>query len=179
MCSVSASPVQTFVVWYSNNIVLVISLPVLLLWRVQIRLLRKFALAAILCLGIFMIIIAIIKVSTGTLADGQVDSPWVLFWFHVEASVAVIVVSISAFRAIFVRSGNAHQRKGLNGSGGYRNGMKSTFPATQTVVTSSADNRLTERDESLQPSETDFELEEHVTITTHGFTTQRVCEASC
>lgn len=126
-----------------------------------------------------MIIIAIIKVSTGTLADGQVDSPWVFFWFHAEASVAVIVVSIIAFRANFVRSGNAHQRKGLNGSGGYRNGRKRTFPASQTVVTSSANNRLTERDESLRPSETDFELEEPVIITTHGLTTQRVCEASC
>ena len=78
------------------------SVPVLLLWNVQITVRRKLILGAILCLSIFMILIAIIRVSTGKNSNGQVDSAWVIFWLQAEASVAIVVVSMSAFRALFI-----------------------------------------------------------------------------
>ena len=83
----------------------VISIPVILLWNVKITLRRKLALWGILCLGIFTAITAVIRIAGGNISHGQVDSPWAIFWLQAEAAVAIIVVSISAFRALFV----AHQ----------------------------------------------------------------------
>ena len=80
----------------------VISIPVLLLWNVQISVRRKLALGGILCLSIFTIIISIIRVAGGGAENGQIDTAWVLFWYDVEAAIAVIVVSVTAFRALFV-----------------------------------------------------------------------------
>lgn len=84
---------------------LVISIPVLLLWNVRISIRRKFALAGILCLSVCTMIISIIKVAGGETSNGGVDSSWVLFWYDTEAAVAIVVVSFTAFRALFV----AHQ----------------------------------------------------------------------
>ena len=47
-------------------------------------------------------IISIIKVAGGNTTDGGVDTSWVLFWYEIEAAVAIIVVSVSAFRALFI-----------------------------------------------------------------------------
>ena len=79
-----------------------ISVPVLLLWNVQISPRRKFALWGVLCLSIFTAITAIITIAGGNTSHGQVDSAWVIFWQQAEAAVALIVVSVSAFRALFV-----------------------------------------------------------------------------
>ncbi|KAM0795151.1 hypothetical protein BDR22DRAFT_920939 [Usnea florida] len=82
-----------------------ISIPVLLLWNVQISIRRKLALGGILCLSACTMIISIIKVAGGNTTDGGVDTSWVLFWYEIEAAIAIIVVSVSAFRALFI----AHQ----------------------------------------------------------------------
>ena len=82
--------------------VTVISIPVALLWNVQISLRQKFALWGILCLSIFTMITAVVKVAGGNINHGQVDSAWAIFWLQIEAAVAVIVVSMTAFRALFV-----------------------------------------------------------------------------
>ncbi|CAF9917151.1 MAG: hypothetical protein ALECFALPRED_011062 [Alectoria fallacina] len=82
-----------------------ISIPVLLLWNVRISIRRKVALCGILCLSVCTMIISIIKVAGGKTSAGGVDSSWVLFWYDTEAAVAIIVVSFTAFRALFV----AHQ----------------------------------------------------------------------
>ena len=85
----------------------VISIPVLLLWNVQISIRRKLALGGILCLSVCTMIISIIKVAGASTSIGGVDSSWVLLWYDIEAAVAIIVVSFTAFRALFV----AHQAK--------------------------------------------------------------------
>ncbi|KAL9599041.1 MAG: hypothetical protein Q9219_004075 [cf. Caloplaca sp. 3 TL-2023] len=82
--------------------VFIITIPIALLWRVKIDMCRKIALATTLCLSIFTIITAIVRVSGSSAIDGQVDSSWVIFWLQVEAAVAVMVVSLTAFRALFV-----------------------------------------------------------------------------
>ncbi len=82
--------------------VTVISIPVVLLWNVQISLRQKFALWGILCLSIFTMITAVVRVAGGNISHGQVDSAWAIFWLQVEAAVAVIVVSMTAFRELFI-----------------------------------------------------------------------------
>ena len=81
------------------------SIPIILLWNVKIPLRRKFTLWGILCLSIFTALTTIIKIAGGNTSHGQVDSAWATFWYQAEAAIAVIVVSISAYRALFI----AHQ----------------------------------------------------------------------
>lgn len=144
-----------------------ISIPIFLLWRVHLTLRRKLALGATLCLSIFMIVIVIIKVSTGNIADGQVDSPWVLFWLHVEAAVAVVVVSITAFRVLFVHSDDTHSRKQLNRKRACQQGVVRTSP-------SCTKNGLVERDDSLGSLDMDFALEQSNVMATQGLSTRRI-----
>ena len=68
----------------------------------KIELRRRIALGAILSLSIFTIITSIVRIGGGKSANGQIDSSWVVFWLQVEASVAVIVISVSAYRALYV-----------------------------------------------------------------------------
>ena len=83
----------------------VISIPVLLLWKVRIDIRRKLALGGILCLSICTIVISIIRLAGGGTSNGAIDTAWVLFWYDLEAAIAIIIVSVTAFRALFV----AHQ----------------------------------------------------------------------
>jgi len=95
-----------------------ISIPVLLLYPVQIAPSRKLALGAILCLSIFMILISIIRIAAGNISNGQVDAAWAIFWTHIEAAVGVIVVSVSTFRALFVaRQASKYRSPGVPVSG--------------------------------------------------------------
>ena len=84
---------------------LVISVPIILLWNVQIGIRRKLALGGILSLSICTIIISIIRLAGGDANNGELDQSWVIFWYDIEAAIAIIIVSVSAFRALFV----AHQ----------------------------------------------------------------------
>ena len=71
-----------------------------------------------------MIMIAIIKVAGLRISGKSFDLVWDIFWQQVEASVAVITVSFTAFRAILVarksrgsdeekRSGSSYPRGGF------------------------------------------------------------------
>lgn len=60
------------------------------------------ALGTTLCLSIFTIVTAIVRLSGGNTTGGQIDSSWVIFWLQIEAAVAVMVVSITTFRALFI-----------------------------------------------------------------------------
>ncbi|KAL8919447.1 MAG: hypothetical protein Q9172_004963 [Xanthocarpia lactea] len=91
--------------------ILVISIPVALLWRVRISLRRKILLLFILSLSIFTMIVCIVRVAGSQLSDGSVDSAWVTFWLHVEAAVAVVIVSITSYRSLFVKD-KSTDRKG-------------------------------------------------------------------
>ena len=83
----------------------VISVPVILLWNVRISIRRKLALGGILCLSICTIMISIIRLAGGGAINGRLDQSWILFWYDIEAAIAIIIVSVTAFRALFV----AHQ----------------------------------------------------------------------
>lgn len=83
------------------------------LWRVRIRSGQKLGIAAFLSLSIFMIIIAsvrIIEVTVFFYFDG--GYLWQFFLLQVEASVAVIMVSFTAFRTVFAsQRSEARERK--------------------------------------------------------------------
>lgn len=46
-----------------------------------------------------MIVIAIVRIS-GFLKNGQIDPVWILFWHQIEGAVAIIMVSMTAFRSM-------------------------------------------------------------------------------
>lgn len=84
---------------------LVVSFPVLILYRVHITLRQKAAVAALTCLSVAMIVIAILR---GTLLKNPDksarDGPVQTYLTYVEGCVAVIAVSVTAFRSIFNNS---------------------------------------------------------------------------
>ena len=59
--------------------------------------------AAFLCLNVLMIIIAIIRIS-GFIYRHAFDIGWVYTWQVVESNVAVVTMSMTAFRSMFVAS---------------------------------------------------------------------------
>lgn len=82
--------------------IIVLSFPIILLWKVRVGARQKFALGISLCLSIVMIVVAVIRISAFRLTNGEVDIVWLAFWQQQECSIAVTVVSISAFRSLFV-----------------------------------------------------------------------------
>ncbi|KAL6712855.1 hypothetical protein ACLMJK_009567 [Lecanora helva] len=82
--------------------VLLIAIPVCLLWTVHIKASEKLGIGAFLCLSIVMISFAIVKSARIETYLKSFDLIWQLFWAQVEACSAVLAVSLSAFRSIFV-----------------------------------------------------------------------------
>ena len=58
-----------------------------------------------------MIILAIIKASGLKTAEGSFALVWEVFWQQIEASVAVIMVSFTAFRSAFVSNSKVTPRR--------------------------------------------------------------------
>lgn len=57
----------------------------------------------ILGLSVFTIIVSIVRIAGARFPNGSVDSAWVTFWLQLEAAVAVIIVSMTSYRSLFVR----------------------------------------------------------------------------
>ena len=78
------------------------SFPVAILWKVRINFRQKIGLAVSLCLSLVMVVVAVVRISGIKLAGGAVDIVWLAFWQQQECSIAVIMVSVSAFRSLFI-----------------------------------------------------------------------------
>lgn len=89
---------------------MIISLPIRLLWSVRIQLRQKIILGIFLSLNVFMGIMACARVS-GVNFHGRFDEVWLFIWQHVEACVAVTMVSVTAFRSAYVGSESLQRRK--------------------------------------------------------------------
>lgn len=67
---------------------------------------QQLGLGIFLCLSVIMTVIAIIRMSGyrfhGIGISGSIDSTWAFFWLYLEACVAVIMASITAFRSLFI-----------------------------------------------------------------------------
>ena len=80
---------------------LLMSIPVMLLWKVQMNIRRKLGIGWLLCLSSFCIVCAIVRAVGHYLANGQNDVVWILFWKNMEACVAIIACSMTAFRGLW------------------------------------------------------------------------------
>ena len=78
---------------------MILSLPIYLLYQIKLKPRQKIGIGSFLCLSVFMIIIAIIRISRVHAADFEV---WACFWQQIEGCVAVLMVSLTAFRTLFV-----------------------------------------------------------------------------
>ena len=84
---------------------LVLSLPVNILWKVRISVRQKIGLAFSLCLSGAMVLVTIVRMAgIKRRGSGNVDIVWVAFWQQQECSIAVLMLSVSAFRSFFVPS---------------------------------------------------------------------------
>ena len=81
----------------------VLAIPVWLLWRVRIKPSQKLGLGAFLCLSIGMILMAITRLC-GLHYRGSFDNIWNFLWQQIEACIAVTMLSLTAFRSIFVEA---------------------------------------------------------------------------
>ncbi|KAI9833210.1 MAG: hypothetical protein M1826_000123 [Phylliscum demangeonii] len=99
---------------------MIIALPIHLPWKVRMKTRQKFGLGVFLCLSVFMMMIAVVRVSVQhrhVVVLGMpltaVDFTWNLFWLQTEACLAVLMVSLTALRSIFVSDnyrGGGHAR---------------------------------------------------------------------
>ena len=89
---------------------LIIGLPVWILWSVKIKPGQKFVIGIFLSLNLFMAIMAAIRVS-GLNFRGTLDEVWLFLWFQIEASVAITMISLTAFRSVFVGSASSRIRR--------------------------------------------------------------------
>ncbi|KAF2648265.1 hypothetical protein K491DRAFT_254826 [Lophiostoma macrostomum CBS 122681] len=80
---------------------MIVTVPILLLRKSSLPLRTKICLCLFLCLSTFMFACAIIRASY-TWYEGSIDFPWQLFWRHIEACVAVIMASVTAYRILAV-----------------------------------------------------------------------------
>lgn len=85
---------------------LVLVIPIHLIWHIKINFHQKIVLGLTLCLSIVMIIIAIIRIAAIRIGPSATDLVWEFFWSQMEACTAVIMVSFSAFRSVFVAHDN-------------------------------------------------------------------------
>ncbi len=77
----------------------------MVLHKSRIRASQKAALLVFLCLSLVMVIFSITRVSKIRGASG-VDVPWVFFWQFMEASIAVLMGSLTVFRTLLIAEGN-------------------------------------------------------------------------
>ena len=79
-----------------------ITIPIKLLWNLRIKTRQKLGIGAFLCLSVVNIILAIIAVSANRTSVDSFNLVWTIFWKYVEACAAVLMVSFTAFRSIFL-----------------------------------------------------------------------------
>ncbi|MCJ1419538.1 hypothetical protein MMC32_005893 [Xylographa parallela] len=91
---------------------LVISIPIMLLHKSRSLYLRqKLILGSMLCLSIFLIIISVFRfISTQPALSGVWAYVWYLFWAVIQAFVAIILVSATVFRSLFVNESSGNKR---------------------------------------------------------------------
>ncbi|KAM7214741.1 hypothetical protein V8F06_009906 [Rhypophila decipiens] len=87
----------------------IVSIPIILLRRSNLRLSQKLVLGVFLCGSLVMTSFCLIRV--GKIQDSHgvgVDIPWEFFWLTMEASVAVLMGSLTVFRTLLTRESIKH-----------------------------------------------------------------------
>ncbi|KAI1493659.1 hypothetical protein F5X96DRAFT_620776 [Biscogniauxia mediterranea] len=79
---------------------LIVAVSANIVWRVHLPWRKKLLLAFICSLTIFMMIVAIVRITVG--APGKApDLSWLLLWNSVEMTLAIFVACIASFRSLF------------------------------------------------------------------------------
>lgn len=79
----------------------ILAIPFVLLWQIRIPLSQKIALGLTLCLTIVMIIITAVRI-IGLKHNGKLDYIWEIFLLAVAGEIGIILVAVTAFRALYV-----------------------------------------------------------------------------
>lgn len=82
----------------------IMSIPIFVLRKVQLKQRRKFLLGLFMCLSVVMIGVVITK-SAGIHVPGQrtIDIVWQVYWQFMECCLAIIMACLTAFRSIYVQ----------------------------------------------------------------------------
>ncbi|KAH8649751.1 hypothetical protein BGZ60DRAFT_551169 [Tricladium varicosporioides] len=152
---------------------LILSIPIRMLWKVRIHLRQKLALAAIFCLVMITIAIAIVRFAVVS-QYSQPEQSWLYFWNTIET---IIIACLASFRALFrkqekhikVQDSTDNSRKRLFGdlrdlpiwSGSWRPRGRSTIAKPSLIMKQPADYK-TSQEQMIPPGRvyvrTDVEL---------------------
>ncbi|KAL8725053.1 MAG: hypothetical protein Q9181_006557 [Wetmoreana brouardii] len=80
---------------------LILYIPFQLIWKVKIKMIQKLTLACSLCLTVVVIIFTVTRAS-GLEWQDKLDVLWEVYFQIVAAEVGLILVALTAFRALFV-----------------------------------------------------------------------------
>ncbi|KAL8630979.1 hypothetical protein Q9189_003327 [Teloschistes chrysophthalmus] len=80
---------------------MILAIPPYLIYKVSISLRQKIGIAFFLSLSTIMVLIAIIRISQ---VHTRTYNVWATFWQQLEGCVAILMVSLTAFRTLFVSS---------------------------------------------------------------------------
>ncbi|KAI1123773.1 hypothetical protein F5Y10DRAFT_269780 [Nemania abortiva] len=94
---------------------MIMAIPIVVLNRSLMPTARKISLAAMLCLSIVMIIIALIRL-IGTITDSRPDGNgaapvWATYWSMVEGCVSLTMTSVIVIRAVFITKAAQKDRR--------------------------------------------------------------------
>ena len=90
--------------------IMIVTIPLKLVWSVRIKPRQKIILGLFFSLNLFMAVTAGVRVS-GLHSKNSFDVVWLFVWQHAEACVAIIMISLTAFRSVFVESESSRARK--------------------------------------------------------------------
>lgn len=98
---------RNFKMWNipSADSLLVISIPIFVLRKSQMKWITKAGFGVFLCLSLFMLACSITR-AAGTWYKGTLDSPWQVFWLHAEACIGVFMASITVYRSVLIGATN-------------------------------------------------------------------------
>lgn len=83
----------------------VITIPILILRKSQMKLKQKLAVAVFLSLSVVMVMASITRYAGYQLHDDSIDATRIICWVYLEACIAIIMASTTAFRTLLVRGG--------------------------------------------------------------------------
>ncbi|KAI9689399.1 MAG: hypothetical protein M1822_010050 [Bathelium mastoideum] len=108
-----------------------------------------------LCLSIFMIVIAIVRVAAFLLPGHVTDTVWLFFWQTMEAAVAVIMVALTGFRSLFQSDQAKDSRREQGYSGGNQHGLVTLGSSNNKYdkLDSSGNNSLPQIGRSFQDAQ--------------------------
>lgn len=90
---------------------LIVLIPLLVLRRAKADLRQKITVAIFLSVSSVMVFVAIVRVSTMRTSQGVFDYTWTNLWLYLEGGIAIIMISLSAFRTQYTLRREERQRQ--------------------------------------------------------------------